>query len=267
MSESDATGGRARGQSFTVRLIQDDAGVSQGEEWCEVEYEGRVRRIRFHDYAEIFSIPGLYERLFYDVLECASPRTVGALVAEDLERLGYDAGKLRVLDVGAGNGMVAEEFARLGASEIVGIDILPEARLAAMRDRPDVYDDYLVADLTDMPHPVRETLRARRFNCLTVVAALGFGDIPPLAFVEAYNLVEPQGWVAFTIKEEFLGGHDDTGFARLIRQMLDSGVLRLHSQRRYRHRLLVTGEPLYYVAMVGSRREPVPASWAEAGGS
>ena len=61
------------------------------------------------------------------------------------------AAKLRVLDVGAGNGMVGEELDRMGARHIVGVDIIPEAKEAAERDRPGVYDDYFVVDLTDVP--------------------------------------------------------------------------------------------------------------------
>ena len=43
------------------------------------------------------------------------------------------AAQLRVLDVGAGNGMVGEELDRMGAKHIVGVDIIPEAAEAAQR--------------------------------------------------------------------------------------------------------------------------------------
>ncbi|MGH3822900.1 MAG: methyltransferase, partial [Pseudonocardiaceae bacterium] len=54
--------------------VGHDPDLAQDEEWCEVVVEGERRRIRFHDYHEIYSIPGLYERLFYDTLGCESPR-------------------------------------------------------------------------------------------------------------------------------------------------------------------------------------------------
>lgn len=47
-------------------------------------------------------------------------------------------------------------------------------------------------------------LRDWNFNCLTSVAALGFGDIPPRAFFEALRLVATNGWVALNLKETFL---------------------------------------------------------------
>jgi hypothetical protein len=93
---------------------------------------------------------------------------------------------------------------------------------------------------------------------LTTVATLGFGDIPPLAFAEAYNFVSPSGWVAFNIKEAFLGHDDTSGFCRLVKQMIDSNILKLHTQQRYRHRLALSGDPLHYVALVGEKQSDIP---------
>jgi predicted TPR repeat methyltransferase len=240
---------------YDVRLPSaGDARFDQDEEWCELLVDGRPRRIRFHDYHEIYSIPGLYERLFYELLECDSPRAVTALLGEELRARGRDASTLRVLEVGAGNGMVGEELDELGVPTIVGVDIIEEAAAAAERDRPGIYDDYLVLDLTAIPPATHERLAARGFNCLVTVAALGFGDIPPEAFANAYNLVAPGGLVAFNIKEDFLTDEDASGFAQLIKRALDDGSLDLRTQRRYRHRLSISGEPLHYVAIVAEKR-------------
>ena len=211
--------------------------VEQDEEWCEVRLAGQRRRIRFHDYAEIYAWRGLYEQLFYDELECSSPRVVCGLLGEQLEADNVDPGDLRVFDVGAGNGMVGEQLKDMGAGSVMGVDIIEQAAEATERDRPEVYEDYLVLDLTDIPEPVHAELGALRFNCMTAVAALGFGDIPPEAFAAAYNLVEPEGHIAFTIKEDFVADEDDSGFSGLIRKALADGTLMLERDRRYRHRL------------------------------
>ena len=129
-----------------------------------------------------------------------------------------------MLDVGAGNGMVGEELDRMGAKHIVGVDIIPEAAEAAERDRPGVYDDYFVVDLTDVPAGELAGCEAHQFNCLTTVAALGFGDIPPEAFTTAYNLVEDGGLIAFNIKERFVTDGDRSGFEDLISTALDDGT-------------------------------------------
>lgn len=251
-----------RTEDLSIRL-HDNHSLDQDEEWCEVSVDGsEPRRLRLHDYAEIYSIPGLYERLFYDELDCRSPQTVRELLADGLEESDRDPSDLRVLDVGAGNGMVGEELSRLGADEIVGVDIIEEAAEATERDRPGLYDDYKVLDLTDIPPGARADLEARRFNCLTSVAALAFGDIPPRAFAEAYNLVESGGWAAFTIKEDFLGEGESSGFSDLIGTMVEEGSLELLEQRRYRHRLSSAGEPLHYVAMMARKSDSVPLEWA-----
>jgi predicted TPR repeat methyltransferase len=270
MTVSDRGGGtldqsQRRLRTFDVRF-PDGARGAQDEEWCEVHIDGRVERIRFHDYAEVYSIPGLYEQIFYTELKCCSPEVIRELIADHLRQEGLRGSDLAVIDVGAGNGMVGEELASIGAGALVGVDIIEEAAMAAERDRPGVYDDYFVVDLTNIPPNVYRKLAERRFTCLTTVAALGFGDIPPLAFANAYNLVEPGGVIAFNIKDKFLGERDGSGFSRLIQHMLEHGVLELRHERRYRHRMSVAGEPLHYVAMVATKRADVPRAWARSAG-
>lgn len=249
-------------RNFEVRLPQSRAELDQDEEFFDLAIDGASRRIRFHDYPEIFEIPGLYEYLFYERLECASPRVVGELLAAELARDGVDPATLRVLDVGAGNGMMGSELVDLGVDHIVGIDIIPEAAMATERDRPGVYDRYHVLDLTELADAERAELAAHRLNCLLLVAALGFGDIPTAAFAAAHNVLETPAWMAFNIKEDFLDGKDDdTGFSGLIRRMLSEGIIERRSERRYRHRLSVAGDPLHYLAIVAIKRADVPPEW------
>ena len=246
--------GSTTADDFDLRLPDEaEPGASQDEEWFEVEYEGRTRRLRFHDYSEIYSIPGLYERLIYEELRCESPRVIAGLVGDELERRGRDAASLRVLDLGAGNGIVAEELQELGASCFVGLDIIPEAAEAAERDRPGLYDEYVVADLLDYPDEERRRLDARRLNALTCVAALGFGDIPPEVFCEALRRTETPALVAFTIKDEFLSDGDKSGFSQLIDRLYADGTLRKIDEVRYQHRLNWAGEPLHYVAVLAEK--------------
>ncbi len=234
--------------------------LSQDEEWFEVTVDGEKRRLRFHDYAETYSMPGVYEKLFYEELKCDSPRTVCGLLEEQVESEGRDAGDLRVFDVGAGNGMVGEQLLEMGVDHIVGVDIIEEAAAAAARERPGVYDDYFVLDLTDIPEEDQEDLRARELNCMTSVAALGFDDIPPAAFAEAYNLIEEGGLVGFSLKEDMVSGEDSSGFSRLIDEGIVEGALEVKTEQRYRHRLAANGDPLYYVAMIAEKARDLPVA-------
>lgn len=228
--------------------------LDQDEEWCRVGIDGEERKIRFHDYHEIFDVPGLYERIFHDHLKCRSPAEVVGLLGRQLEADGVDPGELSVLDVGAGNGIVGEELRGLGVSGLVGVDILPEAAAAAARDRPGVYDDYVACDLTALTDDERRRLGAGSPDCLTTVAALGFDDMPPEAFQEAYDMIADDGWIAFNIKADFIDAADATGFRRLIAEMVRSGALEVCDRERYRHRLSMHREPLDYVAVVGRKR-------------
>jgi len=232
--------------------------LEQNEEWCEIVLDGRRLRIRFHDYHEIYRIQGLYEQLFYDRLKCCSPWRVVDMLADVMADFSENPQQLRVLDVGAGNGMVGDELKALGIEKIVGLDIIREAKQAAQRDRPDVYDAYHIADLTNLPAEIERELRSARFNCLSTVAALGFEDIPPLAFIRALDLVEAPGWMAFNIKEEFLDESDPTGFCRLVRLLGREHIIQPQAYRRYRHRLGIDGTALHYVAMVARKLKPVP---------
>lgn len=232
--------------------------LGQDEAYFLLTEDNREKKILFHDYDAIFSNPGLYEQLFYSRLKCTSPQKVSQLLQNSLESERKVCSELRVLDLGAGNGMMAERLRSLGVARIVGADIIPEACQAAYRDRPTVYDDYVVADFTELSKDVLEELNEWQFNCLTSVAALGFGDIPPQAFFVALQLVKEGGWVAFNIKETFLDNSDQTGFSRFVRELIFSEYLDVYQLERYTHRLSMEGVPLKYFALVGRVTNPIP---------
>ena len=232
--------------------------LAQDEAYFNLIDEGSAQRILFHDYDHIFSKPGLYEQLFYERLKCTSPKKVSGLLHDSVTSEWASCSELRVLDLGAGNGMMAEQLRNLGVARIVGADILPEARDAAYRDRPTAYDDYVVADFTKLSDDQREELSEWHFDCLTLVAALGFGDIPPEAFFTAMKFLRTDGWVAFNIKETFLDHSDDSGFSCFIRELIFSEYLDVYQLERYTHRLSMEGVSLKYFALVGRLTASIP---------
>lgn len=223
--------------------------------------DGDKTRIRFHDYDEIYRIPGLYEQVFYDRLKCSSPEKVTEILKAAVDQARENFTGLRVLDLGAGNGLMGEALKDYGVSRMVGIDIIPEAQAAVERDRPHLYDAYYIADFCNLSADEKEEFRSWSLDCLTTVAALGFGDIPPKAFMEAFNLIRPEGWVAFNIKETFLRESDSTGFSRMIRDLIFSEYLEIYHLERYRHRLSMEGEPLYYFAIAGRKKADIPEAF------
>ena len=246
------------GVDFEVTLPESSE-FDQDQEWCEITVDGERRRIRFHDYASIYQLPGLYERLFAERLGCDSPRVVTDLLGEELRAARVNPGTLAALDFGAGNGMVGELLAGLGIGTIVGVDLLPEARDAAHRDRPGLYEDYRALDLTQLESFDRRDLMRHDLDLMVCVAALGFGDIPPLAFAEAFNLVGAPGWIAFNIRDRFLEAED--GFGGFIARMFREGVLRERTRTCYTHRLSVGGEPIEYYAIIAEKLRDVPLDW------
>jgi SAM-dependent methyltransferase len=229
-----------------VRLDQD-------EEWCAVRENGNWRRIRIHDYESLYEVPGLYEKLVYDILKCSSPAVVCGLLRRELESGGRAMSGLRVLDLGAGNGIVGETLAGMGVEHVIGLDILHAAARAVERDRPGIYDQYHVVDLAHVDDARHAELEQIGLNCLVCVAALGFGDIPVDGFQAAYDLIADDGWIALNLQTRFLDQQDTSGFSRLLRGLLGSGKLELRSRQIYQHRIATDGTPIRYVAMVGRK--------------
>ncbi|MFG0304737.1 MAG: class I SAM-dependent DNA methyltransferase [Phycisphaerales bacterium JB040] len=237
--------------------------LTQDKEWVVAKTDDGWRKIRLHDYASVFSVPGLYERWVYEILGCRSPAEIRDRLRNALREAGVDPMGLRVFDLGAGNGYVAEELAGLGVERFLGVDIHPEAAEAAERDRPGLYERYVVGDLTSLDEDAVSVVEEFDANCLTCVAALGFGDIPPEVFAKAFDYLGEDGWAAFTIKQDFLDPKDDSGFSKLIRRMIAEGVLELASQDEYVHRISTEGEELVYVALIGRKRGEIDPGWIE----
>ena len=154
--------------------------------------------------------------------------------------------------------MFGEQLHAVGVARVIGVDICEEAYIACERDRPGVYDAYYVSDFCDLDSITEKKLAAWQFDCLSCVAALGFGDIPEKAFAHAFNMVASSGWVAFNIKDSFLLESDISGFSRLIKSLSVSGALEVHHLERYRHRISIDGRPLFYYALVGRKKFNIP---------
>lgn len=229
--------------------------LGQDEAFFLLKEDGRELEVRFHDYDQIYDRAGLYEQLFYQRLRCASPRKARDLLAKVLQDNRTELTELRVLDLGAGNGMVGE---LIDAARVVGVDISESARRACERDRPDAYDAYFVTDMSRLEGELAQQLKSWQLDCLTCIAALGFGDVPVRAFANAFNLIRQHGWVVFNIKETFLKESDQSGFSLLVKHLLVSDTLQVHHLERYRHRISIDGRALFYYVLVGQKESDIP---------
>lgn len=236
--------------------ISEPHALDQDQAFFLLKEDGRELKLRFHDYDQIYDRAGLYEQLFYQRLRCASPRKARDLLTKVLQDNRVELSELRVLDLGAGNGMVGE---LLDAARVIGVDISESARRACERDRPDAYDAYYVTDMSRLDGELASEMKSWQLDCLSCIAALGFGDIPVRAFANAFNLISDEGWVVFNIKETFLQESDRSGFSMLVKHLLVSDTLQVHHLERYRHRISIDGRALFYYVLVGRKAADIPA--------
>jgi predicted TPR repeat methyltransferase len=225
-----------------------------GEEWLEYGPPDARRRIGFHDYAAIYAEPGLYEYVFYETLGMRSTREVVRMYAEVLDELGLDITRQRVVDFGAGNGLGGEDLHARGVGELVGVDLEPMARTAAERDRPGVYDDYLVGDLGAWSEQEMGRLRDHRPTALLALSAIGLGHVPSAVLDRAIGLLGPGGIYAFAVAPALLPGSTDpagreSGYPDYLAGLLER--TELLRREEYVHRTRADGSDDLGIAFVG----------------
>lgn len=223
-----------------------------GTELIRVRHDdGRTEELRLHEYARVYSVPGLYERIVHEQLGCGSPDQIASMLATQVDRAGWDRDAVRVIDLAAGNGISGEALRAHGLRPVLGTDIVPAAREAALRDRPGVYDAYLTLDLLTLSESDRAALRVLDANALACVAPVGTGSgqLPPGALASAVRLLAADALVAYMHDPNF--GIDDEVTARLWADSLGPGVsARELERRRYLHRRTVGGRPYEMDAVV-----------------
>lgn len=168
-------------------------GVTVDEQRDLVRWPGG--EVGLHDYAGLYAVQGLYEAVYFGVLGGASPSLLAACLADVVPA--PDRAARRVLDVGAGTGMVGEELVRIGFVHVVGVDLEPASEVALRRDRPQVYAAARTLDLTRLTPADEAWLQG--VDVVTVAGAVGFGHLPVEAFAVLTRLLPPGGLLAVTL--------------------------------------------------------------------
>ena len=211
----------------------------------------REEIVHLHSYERIYRDAGLYEHIVQELLRCRSPQVAADALERVLAARGLDPAGLRLLDLGAGTGLVGELARARGVGTLIGLDSLPGARAAALRDRPGVYAAYLVGDLVAPAASLLERLRAQRPQALIAAGAFGGTHMPASAFARALGLLPAGAPFAFTIHEHWTATDQPGGFRSAIVELVRSGRLRLLERSRFEHRLTTTGEPIFYELFAG----------------
>lgn len=208
--------------------------------------------VHLHDYTRIYAIPGLYEHVVQERLQCRSPQVAAEGFLRAVARTTSPAGSLTVLDVGAGTGLVGELLLGAGIERMVGVDALPAARAACIRDRPGVYGNYLIGDLASGDSELLAELRELEPGGLVSAGAFGGTHAPPAALVNALAMLPPGAPVALTIDERWMDAADPDGFGSAVQRLAAEGALELVERTRFKHRITTTGDPIFYELLIGT---------------
>lgn len=232
-----------------ARLIdQEDPAI--GDELIHVTHEGgATEELRLHDYERLYALPGVYEQIVQEQLGCASPARIATMLAAAVDRAGWERSTVRVIDLAAGNGVSGEGLAAEGLAPVLGSDIVPEARDAALRDRPQIYDEYLTLDLLALTGEQREHLRSLEANALNCVAPVGprSSQVPPDVLLNATELLADDALVAYMHDPNH--GIEDVVTVELWRERLGAQATEL-ARERYLHRRTVNGAAFDMVGVV-----------------
>lgn len=127
-------------------------------------------------------------------------------------RLPASAG--RILDAGAGTGLIGEWLTLLGYHPIEAVDLSPGMlRVAAGKE---VYDRLKQGDLT-----ARLPYEDHRFAGAVCAGVFTTGHVGPEGLDELIRVVRPGGVVVITVKDKVW----ETGFAQRIADLVAGGVL------------------------------------------
>ncbi|XP_048251747.1 uncharacterized protein LOC124128800 [Haliotis rufescens] len=107
---------------------------------------------------------------------------------------GTETSSVRILDVGAGTGMVAEQLRKRGFIDIDGLDPSSGMRQEAMKKK--VYKQYYL-EFMDGHHI--DSIATDTYDCVVAAGCFNMGLLPCAALTEIARLVKPGGLVCFAV--------------------------------------------------------------------
>ncbi len=232
-----------------ARRLAPTVEVDEDQDLVRWSDDGGVRRTTgLHDYAALYAVPGLYEAVYVEHLDSGSPALLAAALGEVLPPAARPA--RRVLDAGAGTGLVGEHLAAAGFSPVWALDLEPASAAAVLRDRPGCHRGARALDLLDLDDADRDWLAEVAPDVVTVSGAVGFGHLPAAAFAVLADLLPPAGLLAVTVAPDLAGSPELADHAAVL--LGPSFAER--ARREGVHRRTGAGERLAVHALVLERR-------------
>ena len=225
----------------------------QSDEFFTATIEGKERRFNIHDYDTLYAVPWLYDIALYHGLECRTPTEMANAIDGVWADEKVDRQALRVLELGAGSGAFGQELRRIGVGRLEALDISNLAAQAGGRDRPNLYDDYHVDDLTQLKDEVHAALCLAKFNVVAMASATGWGNHIPLdGFEQAFKLLQPSGWFIFHVKPND-PDPECIELCNWIERKFKDGELRQRYRASHFHRRSSNGQDIFYDVVIGTK--------------
>lgn len=133
---------------------------------------------------------------------------------------------LRIADAGCGTGTVGKELAKMGAEDIVGLDI-SEGMLEVAR-KGGVYKELKIADLTK-----KLEFEDGEFDALTCCGTFTHGHLGPQPLAEFLRVVKSGGVVVATVLESHW---DDRGFQAEADRLAKAGACDIVEDKVHQYR-------------------------------
>ncbi|KAK1671706.1 S-adenosyl-L-methionine-dependent methyltransferase [Colletotrichum godetiae] len=129
--------------------------------------------------------------------------------------------KSRVLDAGCGTGLVGANLAKLGATQIDGIDL--SQGMLKVAERSGVYQSL---STTDLSKPLSQA--SNYYDAVVCVGTMTEGHVGPEAFDEFVRIVRPGGFIVATVYEAVW---EKNGYKEKIASLDKSGKVKLLSDQ------------------------------------
>jgi predicted TPR repeat methyltransferase len=142
------------------------------------------------------------------------------ITAEVLDR--YLPGKgVRILDAGAGTGLVGVALRELGYANIDALDVSEEMLREA--EEKDVYRNIIQADM-NKPLEIEDD----SYDAVVCVGTFTYGHVRPAALEELIRITRPDGHICFTVRE---GAYEEHGYRGKMLKLESGGACELLEMR------------------------------------
>ncbi|XP_078365733.1 methyltransferase-like protein 27 [Oculina patagonica] len=132
---------------------------------------------------------------------------------------------LKILDIGAGTGMIGEKLVARGFTNLEAIDLSP--KMLAIAEKKNLYQRMVCDSLYNW----RQHFNAGQFDIALSCSVFTPGQLKPNAFDEIICLVKPGGLMAHSMREDAYSTVE-YGYESKLKQLEEEGKIKLLTRER-----------------------------------